>query len=274
MSRIRSAAVAGLFYPRDPNELSNLIDELISAANPFPNKSDLIGLVSPHAGYIYSGLTAAFGFKLLEKKTYKKVIIISPSHREYFKGISIYDGNGYETPFGQVEVDEVITENLVSESSMIFRGIEGHRNEHAIEVQLPFLQKVLSDFKIIPIVMGDQRKIFIDTLADAISNTLDENTLIIASSDLSHFYPKQTAYELDSIIEKRILNYEADKLEEDLNQNKCEACGGGPIVALMKSAAIKNNVRAEVLHRSDSGDVSGDNKKVVGYLSAAIYGRD
>jgi MEMO1 family protein len=274
MSRIRPPAVAGLFYPKDPDELSDLINELLTAANPSPETNDLVGLVSPHAGYVYSGLTAAFGFKLLEKKTYKKIIIISPSHREYFRGITIYPGNGYETPLGIAEIDEATAEEIISQSKLIFRGEQGHGNEHAVEVQIPFLQKVLEGFKIIPIVMGDQSKIFIDELADVLSKISHKNTLIIASSDLSHFYPKQTAYELDSIIEKRILNYEADKLEEDLNQNKCEACGGGPIVALMKSAAIKNNVRAEVLHRSDSGDVSGDNKKVVGYLSAAIYGRD
>ena len=120
--------------------------------------------------------------------------------------------------------------------------------------------------------MGDQSKMFVDELAEKLSKTIDENTVIIASSDMSHYYSKQKADELDSIVEKAVNNFEYDKLQELLDRRTCEACGGGPIVAMMKTASLVNRNNSLVLNRSDSGDVTGDFNEVVGYLSAVIYG--
>lgn len=271
MTNIRQPAVAGLFYPSDSHKLRTEIQTMLSAAESksvFPN---IFGIVSPHAGYVYSGTTAAYGFNLLKNKNYKKVIIISPSHREYFSGVSIYNGDAYKTPLGVVEVDKELAQKIIESSKTIFFGIEGHRQEHAVEVQIPFLQMVLSDFKIVPMVMGDQGRVFVDELANQIAKAADEATVIVASSDLSHFYSKQKAFQLDSIVEKHISNFDYEKLQSDLDNRKCEACGGGPIVALMKAATLLDKKKSVVLNRSDSGDVSGDNSEVVGYLSAAIY---
>ncbi|MHB1686631.1 MAG: AmmeMemoRadiSam system protein B [Ignavibacteriaceae bacterium] len=272
MNKIRKPAVAGLFYPSQPKKLNEELDLLLSVSQPVQMPSLITGIISPHAGYIYSGRTAAFAFNILKNKKIKNVIIISPSHHEYFEGISVYEGSAFETPLGIVEVNKEIALKLVKGSNFISLGTAGHKQEHAVEVQIPFLQKVLSDFKIVPIVMGDQRNIFVDELADQLAKVIDNETIILASSDLSHYYSKEEANRLDSIVEKRIRDFDFDRLQFDIENRFCEACGGGPIVAMMKAASLSGNNKSIVLNRSDSGDTSGDNSQVVGYLSAVIYG--
>lgn len=272
MNQVRAPQVAGYFYPADPDKLKKDLSVMLSTARFSKSFKKICGIVSPHAGYIYSGKTAAYVYNLLREKYYKTIIIISPSHAEYFSGISVYKGDGYETPLGIVEVDEEKVEKIVAGSQIIFRGIEGHRREHGLEVQIPFLQSVLKDFKIIPVVMGDQGKMFVDELANHISNVMDDETLIVASSDMSHFYSAYEADQRDSLVEKRINHFDFDNLQKDLDMHNCEACGGGPILAMMKAASLTNYRNAEVINRSDSGDVTGDKSEVVGYLSAVVYG--
>ncbi len=271
MSQLRHPSAAGFFYPGDKDKLNEQINLLFRNVKSTDTFNNVSGLVAPHAGYIYSGLTAAYAYNSIQNNNYKNVIIISPSHKEYFAGNSVYNGDGYITPLGIVEINKNLVENLTDNSKTIFKGIEGHREEHGIEVHLPFLQFLLSDFKIVPVVMGDQSKIFIDELAERIAGIMDNQTLIVASSDLSHFYPRYKADALDSVVEKRIKNYDYEGLYNDLEHHKCEACGGGPIVTMMKALSILNNKNSLVLHRSDSGDTTGDINEVVGYLSAAIY---
>lgn len=271
MKKIRPPQVAGYFYPAEPNTLQNEIQRMLSEAKLNKTFDKIIGIVSPHAGYMYSGKTAAFAYNAIKGKNYKTAVVISPSHNEYFRGISIYDGEAYQTPLGTVEIDEDKAQKLVEGSKLIFRGIQGHRREHALEVQIPFLQSVLDDFKIVPIVMGDQSKVFVDELALRLSEVMDDETIIVASSDLSHFYDSATAEIIDSLVVKRINEFDYEQFQKDLESNKCEACGGGPIVAMMKSAALNNYHKAEVLKRTDSGDVTGDKSEVVGYLSAVVY---
>jgi len=272
MENIRVAHVAGYFYPADPQQLKSEIKTLLEIAKPVNDINNIFGIVSPHAGYVYSGKTAAYVYNLLKGKNYKRVVIISPSHVEYFPGISVYDGDAYETPLGLLEVDKEFINKLVENSKIISKGEEGHRNEHALEVQLPFLQTVLSNFMIVPVVMGEQGRMYVNELADKLGDITDEETLIVSSSDMSHFHSKTEADKLDSIIEKRINSFDFDGLHEDIDTHNAEACGGGPIVVMMKAAALKNKKHSLVVHRSDSGDVSGDNQKVVGYLSAVVYG--
>ena len=272
MNSIRPAQVAGYFYPSNPDKLKQDINLLLDVTKPKEKIDKIFGIVSPHAGYIYSGRTAAHAYNLLVGKKYKRVVIISPSHSEYFPGVSIFEGDAYETPLGLLRVDKEFREKLLTEDGIIFKGFEGHRREHALEVQLPFLQSVLEDFTIVPIVMGDQSKDIVDTLAEKLAQIADDKTLIVASSDMSHFYSKLKADQLDSVVEKRVMEFDFDSLQNDLNNRKCEACGGGPIVVLMKAAKLKNIQHSMVLHRSDSSDVTGDEKEVVGYLSAVFYG--
>lgn len=269
--KIRHQQVAGYFYPAEKEKLESDISLLLKVSRPEKSFNKIFGIVSPHAGYVYSGKTAAYVYNLLKDKSYKTVIVISPSHAEFFPGISIYDGDGYETPLGIVEIDNEITDKIVENSKIIFRGVQGHRREHALEVQIPFLQSVLKDFKIVPIVMGDQSKMFVDHLAEKISKVVDEETLVVASSDMSHFYDASEANRLDSVVEQRINEFDFEQLLKDLDDHECEACGGGPIAAMMKAASLKNINKSLVINRSDSGDITGDKSEVVGYLSAVIY---
>lgn len=269
--KIRHQQVAGYFYPADREKLKAELSLMLNVAKPEKSFNNIFGIVAPHAGYIYSGKTAAYAYNLLKGYHYKTVIIISPSHSEYFPGISIYDGDAYETPLGIVEIDQQISNAIVENSRILFKGIQGHRKEHALEVQIPFLQSVLKDFKIVPIVMGDQSRMFVDELAERISKVVNDETLVVASSDMSHFHSSDEADELDSVVEKRINNFDFENLLMDLDNHKCEACGGGPIAAMMKAASLKNINQSIVLSRSDSGDVTGDKTEVVGYLSAAVY---
>jgi AmmeMemoRadiSam system protein B len=233
--------------------------------------NSVAGLIAPHAGYVYSGKTAAYGYKTIEGMDFENVIVISPSHREYFKGISIYSGDAYETPLGKILVNQDLSEKLISESEIIYSGTEGHKYEHALEVQLPFLQTVLKDFKLIPMVIGDQRREFISELADVLASVTDDKTLLVASSDLSHFYTKEQAKILDDRVVDHINHFKYEELLNDIESKRCEACGGGGIVALMRALKLKNYSNSKVIAHTDSGDITGDDKEVVGYLSAIIY---
>ena len=272
--RIRHQQVAGYFYPAEKDKLQKDISVMLQATKPDRSFNNIFGIVSPHAGYVYSGMTAAYAYNLLKGKSYKTILVISPSHAEYFPGISIYDGDAYETPLGLVEIDQIMTDKLVENSKTIFRSIQGHRREHALEIQIPFLQSVLKDFKIVPVVMGDQSKMFVDELADRISRVVDDETLVVASSDMSHFYSSEEADRLDSVVEKRINDFDFEQLLKDLDDHECEACGGGPIAAMMKAASLKSITKSFILNRSNSGDVTGDKTEVVGYLSAVVYGNE
>ncbi len=271
MNTIRKPAVAGMFYPGDPGQLAKEVELLLELYKPAKDYGKVYGLVAPHAGYVYSGKTAAYGYNTIAGKDYKTVVVISPSHREYFPGISIYSGDAYETPLGIVEIDKELREKLINNSKTIFAGVQGHRAEHALEVQLPFLQTVLKDFKLLPVVMGDQSRIFVDELANSLAEFTDDNTLIVASSDLSHFYPRTQAEILDSRVEKHINDFDYEGLQNDLERRTCEACGGGGIVSTLKALDMKDVQHSEVIYRNDSGETTGDTSEVVGYLSAVMY---
>ncbi len=271
MQAIRPAAVAGMFYPANPRKLEDSINHMLQENKTDLNPEKIFACIVPHAGYMYSGKTAAYAYNLLVGRKYKTVIIISPSHREYFQGISIFNGDAYETPLGTVPVNKEVREKLVESSKVIFEGREGHKQEHAIEVQLPFIQMVLKDFSIVPMVIGDQRRNYLFELAEQLSKVADEDTIIISSSDLSHFYSKVVADHLDSVVERHITYFDFESLQNDLELSKCEACGGGGIVVALKTASIMNITKSKVLHRSDSGDTTGDDSEVVGYLSAVLY---
>lgn len=271
MIKVRDSQVAGMFYPSDPKELRKLILGYLKEVNNNEKFDHVAGIVSPHAGYVYSGKTAAWAYKTIESAKYENVIVISPSHREYFKGVSIYPGNAYKTPLGEIQINKKLRQKMVEASDLIFEGIQGHGSEHALEVQLPFLQVILANFQLIPLVIGSQSRETVDELAKVLAEVVDDKTLIVASSDLSHFYSKSRANIIDSRVIESINYFKYDELQNDLEQKRCEACGGGGIVAMLKALKMKNYSHSKVIQRSDSGDVTGDEKEVVGYLSAIVY---
>lgn len=271
MNTVRPPAVAGMFYPEKHKALEKVIGDFYSRVSLHQPLDTVKGLVVPHAGYVYSGQTAAYGFKSLNTANIKTVVVLSPSHHEYFPGICVYNGEGYETPLGVVPVNKEKAERLAEERKSIFMGKSGHQEEHAIEVTLPFLQALLPQFDFVPVVMGDQSEKYIDALAGVLPEIIDDKTVIVASSDLSHYYNKQIAKMLDDRVASAIDAYDFQTLQSDLQSGACQACGGGLIVSMMKALGTSKNRKMNVLRRSDSGDVSGDNRQVVGYLSAAIH---
>jgi len=261
---------AGFFYPEAPALLQSEIEKMLERGKSAESFSSINALIVPHAGYAYSGVTAAYAYTLVKQKSFSTVVILSPSHQEYFPGICVYDGAAYDTPLGTVPVNRDVCEKLVGNSKRIYMGKQGHNREHAIEVQLPFLQSVLKDFSIVPVVMGDQNTNFIDDLAEHLPEILDEQTLLVVSSDLSHYHTQKKAVMMDERIAGRIENWDVTGLANDLRNGKSEACGGGLLIAAIKALTNKA-AAAKVLHRTTSGEVTLDFDQVVGYLSAVVY---
>ncbi|MCZ7555643.1 MAG: AmmeMemoRadiSam system protein B [Bacteroidia bacterium] len=268
---IRQPAVSGLFYPADPTLLSLHIDSLLDEHSQAHAGALPLGVIAPHAGYAWSGSVAAAAYARLRGHNFRTAVIVSPSHREYFNGISVFEGDAYRTPLGLINVDVELREKLLASRGVIHESSLGHRDEHAIEVHLPFLQRVNPDAKILPIVMGDQRAEHCSLLADALAASVNPaNTIIIASSDLSHFHDQLTAVGLDNVAAKDIREGLPMKLLDDLATHRCEACGGGPIAVVLSACAQLGADNVSVLKQCTSGDVSGDTQRVVGYLSAIV----
>lgn len=268
---VRESSVAGLFYPRDASTLRMEIRHLLGACGKQPASGAVLGLVSPHAGYMYSGFTAAHGYALLQGRTYETAVIVSPSHREYFDGISLYAGDAYRTPFGVVPVNKQVRDELSGGRCMTV-DFHGHGAEHAVEVQLPFLQEVLCNLTIVPIVIGNQQKDLCLELGTLLAGvTRGRDILLVASSDLSHYHARAEAVVLDRVAIDAIAACDAPGLLDDLASGRTEACGGGPVAAVL-SAVHQNGLRnVEILDYRTSGDVTGDITQVVGYVSAAMF---
>ena len=269
---IRNSVIAGSWYPGNPKKLTEDIKGYLGRVPKPEIKGTLIALIAPHAGYIYSGQVAAYAYKLLEGKMYDVVVIVAPSHRAYFKGASVYPHGGYRTPLGVVPIAEDLTDALMNKSPLISDVPQAHAQEHSLEIQLPFLQVVLKDFRLVPIVMGEQDSATCEELGKAIAEEIrGKEVLLIASTDLSHFHPYERAVELDQVVLKHVNDFDPEGLSKDLKKGKCEACGGGPTVAVMLASRMLGANRGEVLHYANSGDVMGDRSSVVGYMAAALY---
>jgi len=271
-SIIRRSTVAGSFYPADPEALTGQINGFLENVEP-QNISNIKAIISPHAGYIYSGQVAAYSYKQLTGSDYDSIIVIAPSHGEYFDFISVYHGDGYETPLGTVTIDSKRAKDLTDASPAIERSHSGHGQEHSLEVQLPFLQIVLGNkIRIVPVVIGNQSRGNIMELGNTIGRLFsDDNILIIASTDLSHYHPYDIASGLDEKVSGLIGSFDTDGLMEEFIADKAEMCGGGPVISAMIASSLMGADSSMILYHANSGDISGDKSAVVGYLSAAFY---
>jgi AmmeMemoRadiSam system protein B/AmmeMemoRadiSam system protein A len=277
MGQTRKPAVAGQFYPADSLELSRELSGYFKNAKKESIPGKIVGLISPHAGYMYSGQVAAYAYKLLEGFSYETVVVISPSHIAYFPGASVYNGGAYQTPLGTIPIDTTLAGEIAGVSERVFLSDQGHafvgqRGEHAIEVELPFLQLVLGKFKLVSIVIGDQDWATCEALAHALTKSLKgKSVLMVASSDLSHYHPYDQAEELDSVVIKHVNAYDPEGLFDELSAGACEACGGSPITTVLLAAKGLGADKAKVVKYANSGDVTGDKSAVVGYLAAVVY---
>ena len=279
--RVRAPAVAGLFYPGDAAALSKTIEGLLANA-PDHSIPRLKALVCPHAGYEFSGQTAAIAYKLLTGRDVQTVVVMGPSHYALFQGACIPNADAYKTPLGLVPISEK-TKGLVAVAPFVLEPQclvqrpqwwrqapkpapeEGHDTpetwEHSVEVQVPFLQKVLKNFKLVPVVIGEADPA---QVAKALAERIDDKTIVVASSDLSHYHSYQAAKGLDDRCVKAICDLDIDAMTTQ------EACGKTPILALLRLARQKG-WKAQLLDYRNSGDVTGEKDRVVGYTSVAFY---
>jgi MEMO1 family protein len=271
MARVRVAAVAGSFYDSDPEHLRREVDFLLNEEKAPKLKGSVRGLMSPHAGYMYSGSVAAAAYRILKGATFEAVFLVGPSHREYFNGVTIYPGDAYQTPLGQIQINSEFRAALLRQSPIIQLSEAGHRAEHCLEVQLPFLQRILGDFSIVPLIIGNQSKENCLNLGNAIAAVIRKrNVLLVASSDLSHYHPYDAAVELDERVISDVEAFDELELMDRLVNERDEACGGGPVVAVMRASKLLGANHSQILQYSNSGDVTGDKSAVVGYCSAAF----
>jgi AmmeMemoRadiSam system protein B len=276
----RRPAVAGQFYPSDPEELTEVIEQYLAQA-PKTVDSHVFGLVSPHAGYIYSGPVAAHGYKQLIGSSYRTVVVISPSHFVSIPYASVLTDGEYITPLGSILIDGDSAENIIEVGKPAVKGsIAGHaygkgnRGEHALEVQLPFLQVVLKRFSLVPIIMGDQSWPACQNLAEAIVAGCDmRKTLVVASSDLSHYNPYKVARTIDAELLAMLREADGEGIAMGCKMQELEACGGGPIATLLEIGKLVGDNAVKVCQYATSGDIPGGARdQVVGYTSAVIYG--
>lgn len=260
MQRIRPPAFAGSFYPKEESSLQKVIDSYIANAEPKKIDGTIKALIVPHAGYVYSGPVAAYGYKALQqqKNTIKTVILIGPSHRMQFRGCGLANFSDWRTPLGLISASPK-TKHLETESQFTLLN-ETHVFEHSIEVQLPFLQHILDTFAVFPITTGiveDEEQ-----LAQTIEKYLDKQTVIIVSSDLSHYLPYKEA----NIVDKKTVNTILD-LETDITPE--QACGAYGIRILIELARLQH-WKPVLLDYRNSGDTEGSKDKVVGYAAIAL----
>ncbi len=265
---IKKPNVAGTFYPEDKNELNKLLNILFSNSKKLKTNQIPKALISPHAGIVYSGLVASAGYNLIKQnKNINRIMILGPSHYVPISFLALLDANYYQTPLGKISIDAKTQKELNEQAPQIFKFFnQAHNKEHSVEVQLIFLQKIFKNFSILPIVVGqtDNYK----KIALILNSIMDKNTIIIASSDLSHYLPQNIANTKDEISINAILSKNSSKIKKET-----DACGIYPILILNELANLQN-LTPKLIDYITSGDITGDYSQVVGYASIAYFPND
>jgi AmmeMemoRadiSam system protein B len=271
---VRPSPIAGTWYHSAPGRLREQMQGFLDAAEVDPLDGRVVALVSPHAGHIYSGSVAAHAYRLVEGKHYDVVAIVAPNHRvPNYAPYLVTGHSAYWTPLGEVPLAEGLVAEL--DERLGFSRVQ-RDEEHSIEIQLPFLQVALDGgFQLLPIMLNDRSAEACSALGEGLADVLrHRNGLLVASTDLSHFYSAETATRLDGAVTDRIAAFDPEGLLEVLAAGKGEACGGGPTLAVMLAARALGANRAKLLKYATSGDVTGDYYRVVGYAAAALYAAD
>jgi len=272
--QVRESAVAGMFYPADSKELSALIRQLLDNTRAATPEGEIIGLVVPHAGYVYSAATAAFGYKAAAAGKYDLIVILAPSHRDPINGATIYPGSAYKTPLGDAVIDRAVADALIKNCRYITSSNFGHQQqEHAVEVQIPFVQKVFPDAKIIPLVVGAYDWTACSAIGNALAGAVKgKKVLFIASTDLYHGESYSECQSFDKTTLAAINRLEPEQLCRGFVADRYQACGGGPVVIMQVAAQKLGADQALQLAHTTSGDVTGKkNGYIVGYGAVAVY---
>jgi len=278
---LRPSAIAGTWYPGDARELAHTVDDFLARAEPRRDtNAQLIALISPHAGYAYSGQTAGYAYAQLRDQKFDTVVLMGPSHYEDFGAFAISAQKFYATPLGNVELDQEFISRLAQ--TIPLTRIQRDR-EHSLEIQLPFLQRVLGAFKLVPImlsrpfyIVGPEARAYSDQLAQAIADIAHEKKiLIVASSDLSHLEDYNAVKKFDARFAELIEKFDVDGLADYMcRTGECRACGDAAIITTLLTAQKLGANRVQILHQTNSGDVTRERERanyVVGYLAAGIY---
>ena len=268
---VRPSVLAGMWYPADPAELEKEVRQYIANASPPKPEGRLIAIAVPHAGHIYSGPVAGYGYALLKDLNIHTVIMAGPSHHQRFPGVSI-NLQDYETPLGRVSVNRDLAVKIIKAGGSRFASHpEIHAQEHCLEIQLPFLQVVKPGVRIVPILFGSEDEDTITLLAKAMADAArDPGVLLIASTDLSHFHDAATAQKMDGMLIEKVKGFDTSVVSAALRDGSVEACGGAPLVSVMMAAKILGADKATALKYGHSGMITGDNSRVVGYTAVAF----
>ncbi len=270
--KLRFPAVADQFYPGEEKELETMIDEFLGKVKLPAIKGEILGLILPHAGYVFSGEVAACGYKAIAGKSFETVILIGDSHYERFDGVSVWERGEWETPLGKAEINEDMAKEILSKSKRFFIRDSAHFFEHSLEVQIPFLQKVLKNFKILPIIFGSENEDWKELAEAILKVTKDKKALIIASSDLSHYPPYEIAQKADQETIEGILTSDPEQFDQKIRGLKRKyigvdtfACAQDSIKTILEIGK-RLKVKAKLLKYQNSGDTPfGEKSQVVGY---------
>jgi len=277
---VRQSPIAGTWYPGSPDELKEEVDGLLAQAEYFSTDDALVALISPHAGYPYSGPTAAYAYRQLTGRHYDSVVLLGPSHYDDYGAYALSSKKYYATPLGLVELDQEFIGALAPKIPL--RRVTQDR-EHSLEIQLPFLQRTLGDFKLVPIMMslpfylvGEEALAPCEQLAAALAEfARGRGVLFVASSDLSHLPDYRAVKQFDARTEELFAAYDVPGLVRYMwEAHECRACGDAPIITALLAAQALGADRVRVLHRTNSGDVTGSRgpgQYTVGYMAAGVY---
>ena len=275
LQNLRPSPIAGTWYPGDPKKLADSIDGYLSSAVTPPVKGQIKAIIVPHAGHRYSGSVAAFAYNAIRKMTVNNVAVISPMHQLHPARLLTTAHEAYVTPLGLIPINRDLIRQL---GQVLMTTLDAgltpvtRDQEHSLEIQLPFLQRVYpGGFNLVPIMLRDQTPDTTRALADALVEVMPEGSLLVASSDLSHFYSDSDARELDAAVLEAILDFSAEKLYQVEAESRGFACGLGAIAAMLWAARGMGADAVDILKQATSGDVTGDRSSVVGYVSGVIY---
>ena len=274
MDSVCKPVVAGSFYPGSANELRSMVEKYLDNAKfSMPEYSDLLGVISPHAGYMFSGQCAAYSFQAIRQKDFDLAVVIAPSHQSGDFYYSVGDYDACQTPLGEIEVDRELAKKLLSDSKFVFYPY-AHSREHSLEVQLPFLQVIKPETKILPILIGyqyDQSSLYLSQkLVELFRDRLDK-TVFVISSDLSHYHDHTKAETMDKQLAEAIERLDLDVVYELIKEKKSEACGFGGILTMINLSLLLEYKKVKTLKYTHSGETGGDYSHVVGYLSTLFY---
>lgn len=270
---VKNADLAGSWYSASKTELRSQLQRYLDEAKPDRIDGPVFAMISPHAGYQFSGPVAAYGYKALQAENVRTVIIVGFSHRKAFDGISVYGRGSWKTPLGDIGIDEQLAKQIISQNPRIRFEPGLFDGENSVEMQVPFIQMVFKDAKIVPVAFGTQHYGDSAILAQALAVVLRSRTdvLVVASTDMSHYHPYDEANSIDNRTINILSGMKARDLYDEAGTGSSELCGIMPVCAVLQAAESLGFDKIKVLKYANSGDTFGDKSKVVGYLSAAVY---